>query len=102
VTDPKKEKYRQIRGYILKILAHEHPRPIDYKVLHFALDDLGFTITDEECQSHLSYLVEKKLIRLEMREFGDIQIKMAIIAVEGLDLLNGFTKEKDLGIDVRF
>jgi hypothetical protein len=59
MPEAKKERYRRIRGAILKLLAHEHPGAIDVKVLHFLLDDLRYTITEEELESHLVCLEEK-------------------------------------------
>jgi len=98
--EPKKERFRRVRGAILKLLAHEHPKPIDCKVLHFLLDDLGYTIDDEECASHISYLEEKEYIKIEKRKGGGVRIKMITVCCKGLDLLDGFIK--DPGVDVRF
>jgi hypothetical protein len=96
----KVEKYRRIRGLILKLLAHEHPGAIDMKVIHALLDDLQYTIKDEEMQSHLVYLEKKGFILKLKRESGGVQIEMAVINPAGLDLLDGLTK--DVGVDVRF
>jgi hypothetical protein len=100
--DPKKERYRRIRGAILKILAGEHPGSIDILLLHFSLDNLGYTITKEEFLSHISYLENKKpaLLKLNKRKVGNVEIEMAMITPEGLDVLDGF--EPNSGIDVRF
>jgi hypothetical protein len=100
--DPKKEKYRRVRGAILKLLAYEHPGPLDIKVLHFSLDNLGYTITEEELMSHIRYLEEKKpsLVKLEKRKTGKVKIEMVLITPDGLDVLDGF--KSDVGIDTRF
>lgn len=98
--DLKKERYRRIRGAILKLLAYEHPRPVDSKVLHVLLDDLDYRITDEECQSHLVYLAEKGFITLQKRKCGGVRIEMITISPKGLDVLDGFAG--DVGVDVKF
>ncbi len=102
MTDAIKERYRRIRGAILKFLAHAHPGTIDVKVLHFLLDDLGYAITEEELQSHLVYLAEKDCVKVEKRESTGIKIQMAVITAEGLDVLDGFDPKAPLGVDVRF
>jgi len=98
--EAKKEKYRRIRGAILKLLAHQHPGAIDSMVLYFLLDDLGYTISEEEFKSHCSYLVEKSMLKKEMRKSSGVEIEMIIITSKGLDLLDGFITEP--GVDVRF
>lgn len=100
MTEAKKERYRRIRGAILKLLAHEHPNPIDVKVLHFLLDDLGYTITEEELDSHLVYLAEKDCVRMEKRKSTGVEIRMVVVAPKGLDVLDGFMD--DCGVDTRF
>lgn len=100
MIEAKKERYRRIRGAILKLLAHEHPGTIDVKVLHFLLDDLRYTITEEELESHLVYLLEKGCIRLEKRRSTGVKLEMAVITSAGLDVLDGF--KSDCGVDVRF
>ncbi|MFB3926898.1 MAG: hypothetical protein ACE14T_12680 [Syntrophales bacterium] len=100
MSEAKKERYRRIRGAILKLLAHEHPGTIDVKVLHFLLDDLRFTMTEEEMKSHLVYLEEKGCVRLEKRKSTGVTIEMAVITSAGLDVLDGF--KADCGVDVRF
>lgn len=102
MTEAKKERYRRIRGAILKLLAHEHPKPIDIQVLHFLLDDLGYTITQEEMESHLVYLAEPpgECIRMETRKSTGVEIKMIVITRKGLNILDGF--DNDCGVDTRF
>jgi hypothetical protein len=98
--EAKKEKYRRIRGAILKLLAHQHPGPVDFKVLHFLLDDLRYTITEEELESHIVYLSGKAFVCRETRESTGVRIEMVTITPQGLDVLDGFTK--DVGVDTRF
>jgi hypothetical protein len=96
----KKEKYKRIRGTILKLLAYQHPGTIDSKVLYFLLDDLSYTISEDEFKSHCCYLAEKNLIKIEERKTSGVEIQMIVISSRGLDLLDGFIDE--LGVDVRF
>lgn len=84
---------------ILKLLACEHPGSLDLKVLHFSLDNLGYTITEEEMRSHLDYLEKKKtgLVKTEKRKAGLVEIEIATITPDGLDVLDEF--RSDPGID---
>lgn len=102
MTEIRKERYRRIRGAVLKLLAQEHPGPVDICVLHALLDDLGYTITMEELNSHLVYLADpqKKCVRIEQRKSGGIEIKLLFITKLGMDVLDGF--EPNCGVDVRF
>jgi hypothetical protein len=87
---------------ILKLLACEHPGSLDLKVLHFSLDNLGYTITEEEMRSHLDYLAKKTpgLIKVEKRKTGRVEIEMATVTPEGLDVIDEF--RTDPGIDTHF
>jgi hypothetical protein len=100
MPEAKKERYRRIRGAILKLLAYEHPKWIDQKVLYFLLDDLSMTISEEEFESHLAYLEERGLVKIEKRKAGKVGVSMILISSEGLDVLDGF--KPDVGIDTRF
>jgi hypothetical protein len=97
--DAKKERYRRIRGLILKLLAQEHPGPIDLLVLHRLLDDLRYAMTEEELSSHLIYLEEKGCVRIERRKTSGIELVMAAVTAAGLDVLDGF--KDTCGVDVR-
>jgi hypothetical protein len=96
--DPKKERYRRIRGWILKFLAEEHPASIEASTIHHLLDDLRYTISREECDSHISYLCEKIFARKEVRGLVGKEIVMVTITPGGLDLLDGFTE--DVGVEI--
>ena len=98
--DAKKERYKRIRGAILKLLAQEHPGPIDFLVLHRLLDDIRYTITTEELESHVTYLEEKGCVKRERRGAKGFEIIMVTITAQGLDVLDGFTDT--CGVDVRF
>lgn len=100
MPEAKKERYRRIRGAILKLLACEHPKWVDGKVLYFLLDDLNMTISEEEFESHLAYLEERGLIKKEERKSGKLKLSMLLISSKGLDVLDGF--ENEVGVDTRF
>jgi hypothetical protein len=102
MTEIKKERYRRIRGLILKFLAHQHPGPLDIREIHALLDDSKFSITLEELKSHLSYLAERKdpLIQIEKRTPGGVTMEMVRITGDGLNVLDKFTK--DVGVNVEF
>jgi len=100
MSEPKKEKYRQIRGAVLQLLAHQHPGPLEIREVFFLLDDLDLRVMEDELESHLSYLEEKKLIKIEERTAGGITRKMVRITADGLDVLDKFSK--DIGVNVEF
>ncbi len=82
----------------MKFLAEEHPDSIEISTIHHLLDDLKYSISREECESHIVYLSEKSLVRKDVRKLNDHQIAMVKITPGGLDLLDGFTE--DVGIEV--
>jgi hypothetical protein len=98
--EPKKERYRLIRGWILNFLAQKHPAPLHPNEIHCYLDDVGLTITIEELESHLCYLKEKGYIKIEEGKFGDTIVKKIRISADGLNILDKFIK--DVGIKVEF
>jgi hypothetical protein len=98
--DVKKEKYRRIRGAMLKFLAAGHPGAIDSRVLYHLLDDVRYTMTEEEFLSHTIYLAELGYMRKETRGAAGVEISMYMITPAGLNLLDGFIE--DVGVDVRF
>lgn len=100
MSEPKKEKYRQIRGSILQLLAHQHPGPLEIREILFLLDDLALTIREEELRSHLAYLQERRLIQIDERIAGGITREMVRVTANGLDVLDKFTK--DVGVNVEF
>ncbi|GER92677.1 hypothetical protein A45J_0395 [hot springs metagenome] len=98
--EPKKERYRRIRGAILKLLAHQHPGTLDDKVLYWLLDDLRYSCSDEEYESHIAYLAEERLMHVERRKTGGVEIRMFKISTKGLNVLDGFIT--DPGVDANF
>ena len=95
-----KERYRRIRGTLLKLLVLQHPHPLDAKVLYVLLDDLRYSISDEEFGSHVMYLEEKGFVRKDVRRITGLTIEMITITPAGIDLIDGF--REDCGVDVRF
>ena len=98
--EAQKERYKRIRGMLLKFLVHQHPHPLDVKVLYVLLDDLKYSISDEEFNSHLVYLEEKGFVRKDKRKTTGVTIEMITITPDGIDLIDGF--RNDCGVDVRF
>ncbi len=98
--DVKREKYRRIRGAMLKFLAKAHPGTIDSRVLYYLLDDVRYTMTEDEFLSHVIYLSELGYMRIERREATGVEVTMYVITPQGLNLLDGFVA--DVGVDVRF
>lgn len=98
--DARKEKYRRARGAILKFLAAAHPGTVDSKVLYHLLDDVRYTMTEDEFRSHAIYLSELGYMREEKREAAGVEVTMYVITPQGLNLLDGFIA--DVGVDARF
>lgn len=98
--DPKKERFRRIRGAILKLLAYQHPGSVDGKVLFFLLDDLKFSCADEEFESHVAYLIEEGLVKADKRKTGGVEIRMFTVSAKGLNVIDGFLE--DPGVDTNF
>ena len=100
MMDAKKEKYRRIRGAILKVLADAHPGAMDSKVLYYLLRDVRYTMTEDEFLSHTVYLAELNCLRKEEPSAGGVTLTMYVITPQGLNFLDGFAA--DVGVDVRF
>jgi len=102
--DPTKEKYKRVRGLILKMLAYEHPRVLDDMVLYALLDDMGYPISQEEFHSHLAYLGDetKGYLEVEEKKARSVEIVFVKITPKGLDLLDRFTPECDPGVNINF
>jgi len=98
--DANKERFRRIRGLILKLLVKEHPKPTDLKVLYCLLDDLRYAITDEEFASHLAYLEGKGYVSQSSRKTSGVEIVFCSITPHGIDIVDGF--KDDVGVDVSF
>jgi hypothetical protein len=88
------------RGSVLKLLAYQHPAPLEMKEIHSLLDHLRLTITDEEMRSHVCYLKEKGFLTVEERKAGGLQVEMVRITAVGLDVLDRF--REDVGVSVEF
>ena len=99
-NDPKRERVRRINGAILTLLSHGRPYPLDLEVIHNVLNDLNFSISEDELWSRCAFLKERKLINIESRYFGGVQIEEAQLTSDGLRVLDGFAK--DVCVDVRF
>jgi DNA-binding transcriptional ArsR family regulator len=93
----KAEKNRRIRIAILELLKTSYPGSLDLKVLQFSLDNLGYPMPPENLSAHLTYLEEKKYVRLELRKGYGFEIAFASLTADGWDLLDGHSHEK--GID---
>jgi len=100
MVEARTEKYRRIRGAILKLLAGEHPGSVDFMVLRTLLDRLGYPTTKEEALSHVVYLEDAALVRRETRKVGRVEIIMLIITGKGLNVIDGFID--DVGINTEF
>lgn len=98
--DTRTERFKRIRGAMLKMLAKEHPGSVDHQVLTALIEELGFDIDEKECQGHVEYLAEKGYAKKEKRKAGGIEIILVTISAKGLDLLDNLTE--DVGVDVRF
>ena len=100
MVEASKERYRRIRGMMLKLLVHQHPHPLDAKVLFVLLDDLKYSISDEEFNSHITYLADKSYVKKDARKTSGVSIDMITITPDGIDIIDGF--RNDCGVDVQF
>lgn len=90
-------KNRRIRIALLNLLKTEYPGAVDIKVLHFAMDNLGYPMPEGMLEAHLRYLEEKGYSHLETRRGFGFQIAFASLTAAGWDLLDGLVREK--GVD---
>ncbi len=97
MTEIKIERYRRIRGKILRLLIKWHPAPLNLEELHALLDDMGYPITKEELESHLVYLEEPGYIKIEKRMTEGMESKKIRILKKGIDVNDGLGSG-DIGI----
>lgn len=88
---------RSIRHALLRILKSEYPGAMDTKALKYALDNLGFPVTDRLLNAQMAYLSEGNYVRSEIRRGFGFRIQFAYLTKEGWDLLDGHTGEA--GVD---
>ena len=100
MTEIQKERYRKIRGHILRVLVKWHPAPLDIDEILIFLDALGYPITREELESHVAYLEEPGYIRIEKRKVEGINVQKVRISKKGIDIIDKFVP--DIGVDVNF
>ena len=94
----KKERFKRIRGFILYHLVKYYPGPLDHYEIRCFLDDLHYTITEDELIFHLAYLKERKFIRTEIREAEETRRELVFATADGILVINGAIK--DAAIDV--
>jgi hypothetical protein len=94
----KRERFRKVRGLILYSLVRAYPAPLDYYEIRCFLDDLRYTITEEELIFHLAYLKEGKLVEIEERGRGEIKRELVRATRDGINVRDG--RIQDIGIDV--
>jgi hypothetical protein len=94
----KEQRFNRIRGFMMYHLVKAYPGYLDHYEIRCFLDDLGYTITEEELGFHLAYLEEREFVRVESR--GDEKTRRDIIfaKADGILLLKG--KITDPAIDV--
>ena len=104
MTNPKVENYRIERGLILKILAVQYDKPVDFTVIQRLLDDMGHPVSSDTLNGHLAYLNDptKAYVRYEKRGSVGITLRFASITPKGLDLLDQVHEENDPGVFVEF
>jgi len=84
-----KHTHRIMRQKILEILLCEHPKPVDRKIIWFALDDLQITSTEEALDSNLLYLEERGYVRKEAVGGLELGSTVYYITAEGIDVMDG-------------
>jgi hypothetical protein len=94
----KKERYRKVRGLILYELVKAYPGPLDHYEIRCFLDDLRYTITEEELIFHLAYLEEMGFIRAEKRGESALRRELVFATAKGINARDG--RLTDIGIEV--
>ena len=94
----KKERFRRIRGYILYYLVKEYPAYLDHHEIRCLLDDLRYTITEDELKFYLAYLRERGFIRSEILKSENKEREIEFSTADGILVNDG--KIKDPAIDV--
>jgi DNA-binding HxlR family transcriptional regulator len=88
---------RRIRIAMLELLKTQYPGSLDFKVLRFSLDNLGYPLMEEDLSAHLRYLEEKGFLHCESRKRYGFDISFCRLTAAGWDLIDGHIREK--GID---
>ncbi len=79
------------RGEILRYLAEVYPRRITPRTLQHHLDYAGYTVSEDDLDFHLGYLVEKGFVEVDVleREAGkQPHVRVVKITPAGIDLLD--------------
>lgn len=92
------EKHNQIREYILKILAPEHPRPVDAVIVRRCLANFNYPMDADTLGSYLAYLEERGYVRVE--KIKNYDIVMVSITADGLDILDRRIKDRGVGVEI--
>lgn len=85
-----------IRLQILKILAPEYPKTIDFDILRRVLANWGYALDKDKLAGYLAYLTEKGCVRVEVK--SDFGFTLVSITSNGLDVLDG--RRPECGIEV--
>lgn len=88
---------RSIRHALLRILKSGYPGAMDTKELKYALDNLGFPVTDRLLNAQMAYLSEGGYVRTESRKGFGFCVEFVCLTKEGWDLLDGHIDEA--GVD---
>lgn len=83
--------YREIRGWILKILYTNLPEPAGDKLISQILEAGQYKVTPLQVQGHLRYLAGKNYVELEqvaIEEMGLARL-MAKLTSRGVDFVEG-------------
>jgi hypothetical protein len=94
-TEMAAERRRRVRLFMMKVLATEHPMPVDEVILRRCLANFGYPLDLREFASNAAYLAERGYVKREERKrFG---IAMIVITANGLEVLDG--RIQDPGVD---
>lgn len=88
------EKNKRIRMTALELLKTEYPGALDSKILRFSLDNLGYSLRDEDLRAHLRYLEEKGLVRAVSKKGYGFDLTFVELTADGWDFIDGCARER--------
>ncbi|MCP3942204.1 MAG: hypothetical protein GY710_12060 [Desulfobacteraceae bacterium] len=78
-------KHDRVRHLILKSLSPGHPESLDTVVLRRHMGTFGYPMTEEDLNSYIAYLEEKKLVKVDKRPGNIVMVRITAIGIDALD-----------------
>lgn len=78
---------KEIRGWVLHIIAGVQPYYASFRMIKAELEDLGFHYPDRKLKANLKYLVDKGYITLQETEHNGVKRRLNSVTPKGIDLI---------------